>query len=154
MIAMAISCNPDVLIADEPTSALDVTVQSQIIDLLSEMQAQFGMAMNWITHDLGVVARTADRLVVVYAGQAVETGSVETSFTAPDAYTRGLLDALPRIDSAKPLAYIRGYPPSPTELPAAVASAPDATRLKRYFLKEPPDVPVGPHIWQDATSPR
>ena len=96
MIAMAIACNPKLLIADEPTTALDVTIQAQIIDLLVNLQKEKGMALVLITHDMGVVAETAERVVVMYAGQQVEQQEVETLFTAPrHPYTHALLNALP-----------------------------------------------------------
>jgi len=96
MIAMAISCNPRLLIADEPTTALDVTIQKQILDLLIDLQKQRGMALILITHDMGVVAETARRVAVMYAGQVVETRPVRDLFTRPQhPYTGALLDALP-----------------------------------------------------------
>ena len=96
MIAMAIACNPRLLIADEPTTALDVTIQSQILDLLLSLQRERGMALVLITHDLGVVAETADRIFVMYAGQVVETSGADDLFSAPrHPYTSALLDALP-----------------------------------------------------------
>ena len=99
MIAMALSCNPRLLIADEPTTALDVTIQAQILDLLAEMKSRLGMAVMLITHDLGVVAETAQRVVVMYAGRVVEEASVERLFANPlHPYTQGLLRSIPRID--------------------------------------------------------
>jgi peptide/nickel transport system ATP-binding protein len=99
MIAIALACEPALLIADEPTTALDVTIQAQILALLAEIRARRSMAVLLITHDLGVVAEVCDRVVVMYAGQVVETGSVEEIFADPrHPYTRGLLDALPSLD--------------------------------------------------------
>jgi oligopeptide/dipeptide ABC transporter ATP-binding protein len=96
MIAMALSCNPDLLIADEPTTALDVTIQAQIMDLLRRLQRELGMSIILITHDLGVVAEMADRVVVMYAGNVVEQGGVEQIFGAPShPYTKGLLESVP-----------------------------------------------------------
>ena len=96
MIAMALMCGPDLIIADEPTTALDVTIQAQILHLLSDLQREFHMGMILITHDLGVVARIADRVAVMYAGQVVETGSAQQIFGAPShPYTRGLLECIP-----------------------------------------------------------
>lgn len=96
MIAMALSCNPKVLIADEPTTALDVTIQAQILALLAELQREFHMGMILITHDLGIVARVAQRVAVMYAGQIVETGTVDELFAAPlHPYTQGLLQCIP-----------------------------------------------------------
>ncbi len=101
MIAMALSCNPKLLIADEPTTALDVTIQAQILDLLSEMKARLGMAIMLITHAMGVVAETAQRVVVMYAGRVVEEASVELLFARPlHPYTQGLIRSIPRIDTA------------------------------------------------------
>jgi peptide/nickel transport system ATP-binding protein len=99
MIAMALSCNPKLLIADEPTTALDVTIQAQILDLLAEMKSRFGMAMMLITHAMGVVAETAQRVVVMYAGRVVEEATVERLFASPlHPYTQGLIRSIPRID--------------------------------------------------------
>jgi peptide/nickel transport system ATP-binding protein len=115
MIAMALVCNPDLLIADEPTTALDVTVQAQILDLLKDLQQEFGSAIILITHDLGVVANTADDLLVMYAGRAVERGTVREVLRAPQhPYTWGLLGSMPRLSSdiEEPLTPIPGAPPS------------------------------------------
>jgi len=101
MIAMALACQPSLLIADEPTTALDVTIQAQILDLLKTLQDKLGMAIVFITHDLGVVAEVADRVVVMYAGQVVETGSVEDIFERPRMpYTAGLMNSIPRLGSS------------------------------------------------------
>ncbi|MEU8822585.1 ABC transporter ATP-binding protein [Streptomyces sp. NPDC048636] len=115
MIAMSLVCNPDLLIADEPTTALDVTVQAQILDLLKDLQQEFGSAIILITHDLGVVANTADDLLVMYAGRAVERGTVREVLRAPrHPYTWGLLGSMPRLSSDvdEPLNPIPGTPPS------------------------------------------
>jgi len=99
MIAMALACRPKLLIADEPTTALDVTIQAQILDLLQEMKSRFGMAIMLITHAMGVVAETAQRVVVMYAGKVVEEASVDELFAAPlHPYTQGLIGSIPRID--------------------------------------------------------
>ena len=99
MIAMALACNPKVLIADEPTTALDVTIQAQILELIVELQREFGAAVILITHDLGVVAETARRVIVMYAGRKVEEASVGELFADPlHPYTRGLLASIPRLD--------------------------------------------------------
>ena len=99
MIAMALSCNPKLLIADEPTTALDVTIQAQILDLLTEMKSRLGMAIMLITHAMGVVAETAQRVVVMYAGRVVEEATVERLFASPlHPYTQGLIRSIPRID--------------------------------------------------------
>jgi peptide/nickel transport system ATP-binding protein len=101
MIAMALSCSPNLLIADEPTTALDVTIQAQILELLNELKAKLGMAVMLITHDMGVIAETAQRVVVMYAAQVVEEASVEELFKEPlHPYTQGLLRSIPRIDLA------------------------------------------------------
>ena len=101
MIAMALSCNPQLLIADEPTTALDVTIQAQILDLLGEMKSRFGMAIKLIPHAMGVVAETAQRVVVMYAGRVVEEASVEQLFAQPlHPYTQGLIRSIPRIDTS------------------------------------------------------
>lgn len=121
MIAMALSCSPKLLIADEPTTALDVTIQAQILDLLRRLQKDTGMGVLFITHDLGVVAEIADRVVVMYAGRAVEDADVETIFKSPMMpYTRGLLASMPgqdNVDAHGRLAAIPGNIPSPLALP-------------------------------------
>jgi peptide/nickel transport system ATP-binding protein len=101
MIAMALSCNPKLLIADEPTTALDVTIQAQILELLQDMKSRFGMAIMLITHAMGVVAETAQRVVVMYAGKVIEEAPVEALFANPrHPYTQGLIRSIPRIDTA------------------------------------------------------
>ncbi|MDZ7778628.1 MAG: ABC transporter ATP-binding protein [Gemmatimonadota bacterium] len=119
MIAMALSCAPDLLVADEPTTALDVTIQAQILELLADLRRRRGMAVLLITHDLGVVAEVCDRVVVMYAGEVVERGTVEEIFAdARHPYTRGLLDSLPSIDHPeRRLEPIPGTVPSPTRWP-------------------------------------
>ncbi|MFD9005895.1 ABC transporter ATP-binding protein [Streptomyces sp. NPDC059582] len=115
MIAMALMCDPDLLIADEPTTALDVTVQAQILDLLKDLQQEFGSAIIFITHDLGVISNMADDLLVMYAGRAVERGSVREVMREPrHPYTWGLLSSMPRLDSDvnEALTPIPGSPPS------------------------------------------
>ncbi|MFG2127833.1 ABC transporter ATP-binding protein [Streptomyces sp. NPDC048751] len=115
MIAMALVCDPDLLIADEPTTALDVTVQAQILDLLKDLQQEFGSAIIFITHDLGVIADMADDIMVMYAGGAIERGTVDEVLRAPQhPYTWGLLNSMPRLDSdlGAPLTPIPGTPPS------------------------------------------
>ena len=119
MIAMALLCQPDVLVADEPTTALDVTVQAQIIDLLRELQRDNGTAIVMITHDLGVVAGLCDQVIVLYGGRVMEQGSVEAIFYQPThPYTVGLLAAIPRLELADtPLLAIPGAPPNMAHLP-------------------------------------
>ena len=119
MIAMALSTRPRLLIADEPTTALDVTIQAQVIDLMKELVAEFGMAILFITHDLGVIAQTADRVAVMYLGRIVEAGPVREVLRSPaHPYTRGLLNALPKLDALdQPLTPVPGDIPSPLERP-------------------------------------
>jgi oligopeptide/dipeptide ABC transporter ATP-binding protein len=132
MIAMALSCNPKVLIADEPTTALDVTIQAQILDLMRELQQRFGTSIILITHDMGVVAENADRVVVMYAGRKVEEASAQELFESPGhPYTRGLLGSLPKLDVAarldahrNRLNEIKGMVPSLRDLPEGCAFAP------------------------------
>lgn len=120
MIAMALLCEPDVLIADEPTTALDVTVQAQILTLMRELQRDFGTAIIMITHDLGVVAGLCDQVLVLYGGQVMEQGSAESIFYRPShPYTAGLLAAVPKLDgSDAPMVAIPGTPPNMAQLPA------------------------------------
>ena len=121
MIAMALSCDPELLIADEPTTALDVTVQAQILDLISTLQSEFGSAVIIITHDLGVVAELSDDILVMYAGRAAEYGSAGDIFGRPDhPYTWGLLSSMPRMDREKTarLVPIPGTPPSLIRVPS------------------------------------
>jgi oligopeptide transport system ATP-binding protein len=119
MIAMAISLDPDVLIADEPTTALDVTVQAQIMELLADLQRERKMGLILITHDLGVVADVADKISVMYAGRIMETALVGDIYAKPaHPYTKGLLESIPRLDlKGKDLAAIKGLPPSLTRIP-------------------------------------
>lgn len=126
MIAIALACNPQVLVADEPTTALDVTVQSQILSLIRELCDEFSMAVLFITHDLGVVAQLADRVCVMYAGQVVETASVGALFEQPvHPYTHGLLSCLPDpLNRAKPISPIMGHAPLLEEIPQGCAFAP------------------------------
>ena len=127
MIAMALSCDPAVLIADEPTTALDVTIQAQIIELMNEMQRRTGSAIILITHDLGVVAETCKNVLVMYAGNMVEFGTAQQIFAAPrHPYTMGLLASLPRVDETgrNRLVPIDGQPPNLLRLPPGCAFAP------------------------------
>ncbi|HYK29260.1 MAG TPA: ABC transporter ATP-binding protein, partial [Streptosporangiaceae bacterium] len=126
MIAMAVSCNPDVLIADEPTTALDVTIQAQILNLIKKLRTEFGTAVVLITHDMGVVADMADRIAVMYAGRIVEQGTQREIFYDPQhPYTWGLLGSIARLDRPRPrrLAAIPGQPPSLMRLPQGCAFA-------------------------------
>ena len=127
MIAMALSCNPQVLIADEPTTALDVTIQAQILELMNEMQAETGAAIIMITHDLGVVAEVCKNVLVMYGGNLVEYGTADQIFHQPKMpYTQGLLASLPRLDDStqRRLEPIKGQPPNLLNLPKGCAFAP------------------------------
>lgn len=129
MIAMALICKPKLLIADEPTTALDVTIQAQILELLRSLQAQNGMSVLLITHNLGIVAETATRVAVMYAGKIVETAATEEIFKNPlHPYTRGLLDSIPRIDRSGNLYAIPGSLPDPFNLPSGCYFAPRCSR--------------------------
>lgn len=126
MIAMALACNPEMLIADEPTTALDVTIQAQILELIKSLQEELGMSVIMITHDLGVVAETCDYVAVMYCGKVVEYADVRTLFKNPrHPYTVGLLNSLPRSDvDMEELIPIKGTVPSPSEMPAGCRFAP------------------------------
>ncbi len=142
MIAMAISCEPELVFADEPTTALDVTIQAQILALLARLQEQMGMAMVLISHDLGVIAQIANRVAVMYAGRIVESASVEQLFAHPlHPYTRGLLDSLPRLD-APASGRLRGIPgsvPRLSELPSGCTFSPRCALVEdRCRASEPP----------------
>src|SRR5690606_35781169 len=135
MIAMALSCKPDLLICDEPTTALDVTIQAQILELMKELQAQTGMAIIFITHDLGVVAELCDEVVVMYAGRAVEQADVFELFDSPrHPYTHGLMSSIPRLEDVPKslLKTIKGQVPALHEMPAGCRFSnrcPHATEL-------------------------
>jgi oligopeptide/dipeptide ABC transporter ATP-binding protein len=147
MIAMALSTKPKLLIADEPTTALDVTIQAQVIDLMKDLVADFGMAILFITHDLGVIAQTADNISVMYLGNIVETGPVRQVIREPaHPYTQGLLNAIPKLEHLDvPLTPVPGDIPSPLDRPSGCvfhtrcsqiiegkcdSSNPDTTELK------------------------
>ena len=120
MIAIALSCNPQILIADEPTTALDVTIQAQIVDLIKQLRVELGMAVIWITHDLGVVAGSVDKVIVMYAGQIVETAPLKEFYANPrHPYSIGLLMSLPRLDAEthQKLISIEGLPPNLINMP-------------------------------------
>lgn len=141
VIAIALACNPDVLIADKPTTALDVTIQAQIIDLIKDLQHKIGLSIIFITHDLGVVATIADRIAVMYAGKIVEIGTVEDIFYDPrHPYTWGLLGSLPTLDSQDDYLYnIPGMPPNLLNPPKGDAFAiRNKNALKIDYEKEPP----------------
>jgi oligopeptide/dipeptide ABC transporter ATP-binding protein len=140
MIAMALSCNPDVLIADEPTTALDVTIQAQIIELIDRLKDDFNSSVILITHDLGVVAEIADEILVMYAGRVVERGSKRQVFYDPQMpYTWGLLGSIPRLDRPKPdrLASIKGAPPSLINLPRGCKFRPRCPHAFDKCIEQP-----------------
>ncbi len=145
MIAMALSCDPELLIADEPTTALDVTVQAQILDLISDLQAEYNSAVIIITHDLGVVAELSDDILVMYAGRAVEYGSATDIFgDAGHPYTWGLLGSMPRLDEARidRLIPIRGTPPSLINVPPGCPFHPRCDHTALTSGRCPTEVPV------------
>jgi oligopeptide/dipeptide ABC transporter ATP-binding protein len=141
MIAMALACRPEILIADEPTTALDVTIQAQILELMKKLQEEMGMSIIMITHDLGVVAETCDRVAVMYAGKVVEYTTAKNLFASPKhPYTVGLMNSLPRLDEdVEELQAISGNVPSPFNMPAGCRFSPrcpHATQLCQTKLPE------------------
>jgi oligopeptide transport system ATP-binding protein len=160
MIAMALSCNPKLLIADEPTTALDVTIQAQILDLMRTLQSETGAGVLLITHSMGVVAGMADRVQVMYAGHIVETASTEEIFANPrHPYTVGLMKSIPRLDakSKEKLHPIRGLPPDLIDLPDMCPFVPRCNYASdKCEQKNPPLIEVGPGhysacwFWEDV----
>jgi oligopeptide/dipeptide ABC transporter ATP-binding protein len=158
MIAMALACNPSLILADEPTTALDVTIQAQILELLRDLARRLGVAMLIITHNLGVVARYADRVNVMYAGRIIERASAADLYARPrHPYTLGLLRSVPRLDEPRRarLDPIEGQPPDVTRLPPGCAFAPRcAFRVERCTVDTPPLKNVEPaHLsacWESA----
>jgi len=155
MIAMALACNPKVLVADEPTTALDVTIQAQILDLILELQRELGTALILITHDLGIVAETAQRVIVMYAGRKVEEASVEALFELPlHPYSRGLIESIPCLPSmrGKPavagarLTEIPGMVPALTDLPWGCLFAPRCAYATEHSMTVRPAL----RAWQDG----
>jgi len=147
MIAMALSCRPQILFADEPTTALDVTIQAQILQLIKEVQAEFGMGLVMVTHDLGVVAETVDRVLVMYGGKAMEQGPVQAIFDAPaHPYTRALLASIPgRTSGRQRLVEIRGASPNPANPPTGCPFHPRcALADARCAAEMPPFQSIGP----------
>jgi len=146
MIAMALSCNPDILIADEPTTALDVTIQAQILDLIREKRDERSTSVIMITHDLGVVAEMCDRVCVMYAGRIVERAGVEELFADPlHPYTRGLLDSIPRLDRVgrERLHTIGGAPPDLLDLPSGCPFRPRCSRaMEICAVQAPPEITI------------
>ena len=141
MIALAIAGRPKLLIADEATTALDVTIQAQILDLIADLQAEMNMGVIFVTHDLGVVAQTADRVAVMYAGRLAETAPVGDLFAAPrHPYTHGLLRARPRVDrDGGPLTVIEGVVPALDAMPPGCAFAPRCTRARPACAETVPE---------------
>jgi oligopeptide/dipeptide ABC transporter ATP-binding protein len=163
MIAMALACNPSLILADEPTTALDVTIQAQILELMKDLSRRFGVAMLIITHNLGVVARYADRVNVMYAGRIIERGTAREIYADPrHPYTLGLLRSVPRLDEPRRarLDPIEGQPPDLTRLAAGCAFAPRCTfRVERCVTEVPPLRPLGDggHVsacWESANLDR
>jgi oligopeptide transport system ATP-binding protein len=163
MIAIALACNPKLLIADEPTTALDVTVQAQILELISGVCNEFGTAVILITHDLGVVAGMTDRVVVMYAGKVVETAPTDELFANPrHPYTLGLLSSVPRLDEQRTseLRTIEGAPPDLLQPPPGCPFMPRCTFARAICRTMPPLDPVAGNAahrkacWADVTDPR
>ena len=146
--AIAISCEPRLLIADEPTTSLDLTIQAQYLNLLRELQRQHGLALIFITHNLGIVAKMCDRVAVMYAGRIVESGSVRRIFSAPaHPYTIALLESIPRLsDNRKRLTAIDGQPPDPASLPTGCAFHPRCVKAMEHCHEENP-----PEVFLDGT---
>ena len=143
MIAMALACEPDILIADEPTTALDVTIQAQILELMKSLQEELGMAIIMITHDLGIVASMCDRIAVMYAGRIVETGTCDEIFYHPKhEYTKGLIRSIPRIDTKEHerLVPIEGSPVDLLNPPKGCPFAPRCEKCMKICLREMPPV--------------
>lgn len=161
MIAMALACKPDILIADEPTTALDVTIQAQILDLMRSLQSEYGMAILFITHDLGVIAELCDDVVVMYAGRVVETASVKDLFDHPKhPYTQGLLNSIPKLNqpSKSRLNTIEGQVPTLFDMPAGCRFAnrcqykqADCETLGVEFINENNSARVNCLHWQEIT---
>ena len=147
VITMALICNPDLLIADEPTTALDVTIQAQVLDIMMQLREKYKMAMILITHDLGVVAETCDRVAIVYAGEIVEIGTVEEVYLHPKhPYTKGLFDSIPKIDEdTEKLVPIDGMMPNMAELPQGCYFHPRCRYCEDICKKESPKLTGGAH---------
>ena len=162
VIAMALACKPDILIADEPTTALDVTIQAQILELMKDLQEEMGMGILFITHDLGVIAELCDDIVVMYAGRVVEKTSVLSLFKSPKhPYSKGLLDSIPKIETTKRkrLDTIDGQVPSLTEMPSGCRfynrcpAAEDLCKQQSHTLQQvTPEHYVNCHKWEEANN--
>jgi oligopeptide transport system ATP-binding protein len=151
MIAMALSCSPQLLIADEPTTALDVTIQAQIVDIVKRLKRELGMAIIWITHDLGIIAGLADRINVMYAGYVIETAAAKDIFAAPShPYTLGLLGSIPRLDETRKekLTPIEGLPPDLIQMPTGCPFYDRCRfRTQKCLEENPPLISVGMRHW-------
>ena len=161
MIAMMLALNPSLLIADEPTTALDVTIQAQIVELVKDMKQEFNMAMIWITHDLGVIAGLAERVIVMYAGMIVEEADVDTIYkNALHPYTTALLEALPRVDQRREGRRLKAIPGSPPNLLVDIGGCPFAPRcdmvVDKCLSARPPLVEISPNhkiaCWVDINT--
>lgn len=140
MIAMALSCNPSLLIADEPTTALDVTIEAQILELMQDLQEEFGMSIMLITHDLGVIGEISDRVIVMYLGKVVETGDLDTILDNPKhPYTKGLMKSIPEIGCSNRLTPIEGSVPDMHNLPQGCYFAPRCPKAMDICRKKVPD---------------
>lgn len=141
VIAIALACNPTLLIADEPTTALDVTIQAQVLRLMNNLKVEYGTSMILITHDLGIVAESCDKVAIMYAGNIVEFGTVEEIYTNPShPYTIGLFNSIPDLESELDrLNEIPGLPPNPTDLPVGCRFAPRCTKALEQCHKRMPD---------------
>lgn len=144
MIAMALACNPELLIADEPTTALDVTIQAQILDLIYKLRQKLGMAVLLITHDLGVVAEAADRVIVMYCGKVVEEAKVDALFEKPlHPYTEGLLASIPRADEDRERLYmIEGMVPNPMNMPSGCSFSDRCSKCMEICKTKEPEMIV------------
>lgn len=152
MIAIAISCRPKLLIADEPTTGLDVTIQAQIVDLVKDLQQELGMAMIWITHNLGIVSRLANRVNVMYAGHIIESGPTRSIFADPlHPYTISLLGSIPDVDlsSDQDLSFIEGSPPDMIRMPPGCPFSPRCPYRTNRCTEE---LPVSTVIMPDMTA--
>lgn len=161
MIAMALACDPEILVADEPTTALDVTIQAQIIEIVRDLREKLGSAVIWITHDLGVIAGLADRVIVMYGGKIVEEAPVGELYSHPEhPYTEGLLGSLPRLDQkGQELINIKGQPPNLYSYPTNCSFAPRCPyAFEKCFAEAPPLVEIGPGrktaCWWDMDNQR
>jgi peptide/nickel transport system ATP-binding protein len=149
MIAMALSCNPELLIADEPTTALDVTTQAQILELMKDLQAEYHMAIMFITHDLGVIAEMADDVVVMYLGKEVELADVDSIYYRPShPYTKALLRSIPSVEhKVTKLETIKGSVPDPYNIPAGCAFHPRCPFYRPEKCADPEFIAVSPNHW-------